>query len=123
MNFVIVCQISGGTVARKVHPAEIICNALTQVPNVVVGDGLVKASAGIALAGATKRETGETDHDALVVAIGYVVVGGGYIVAEQVDDTACAWEFAPIALHQVVLDRGKLKDVRVGFRAGGNAAR
>src|ERR1022692_4492389 len=70
----------------------------------------------------TKGETREADHDALTVSIRYVVVGGGDIVAQQVHDTGCAWEFAAITLHQVVLNRSELKDIRVGFRSGRNAA-
>lgn len=43
-------------------------------------------------------------------------------MAKQVNNASRAGKFAAVALHQVILDAGKLKDVGIGFGPGGNAA-
>ena len=82
MNLIAGNDVAAGAIGRKVHAAEVVQDALAEVPDVVVRRRNIESPVGVHRSGAHARRTWETNHNPLIVAIGHVVVSEGHVVPD-----------------------------------------
>jgi hypothetical protein len=82
MDLVAGNHVAGGAIGRQVDAPEIVQDALTEVPNVVIRRRNIESPVGIESASAAAGRTRKTNRNSLTVTIRHVVVSERHVVPD-----------------------------------------